>query len=126
MPFQLNTGTRRWQPGSSRTAGPPPRDAAARRARHGGVVGIIVLIEPQAGHRPDLDGKSWVVGGLRAVHAAAADPGTPDVPADRTLCGQDTRAMEKHSYHPASPGSAWYPPNLTPWLCRACDAAVHG
>ncbi|RAG85958.1 hypothetical protein DN069_09290 [Streptacidiphilus pinicola] len=87
-------------------------------------MGIIVLVEPQAGHTPDLDGKSWVVGGLRAVHAAASDPEAPGDPAGRTLCGQDTAAMEKHSYHPTAPGEHWYPANLTPWLCHDCDAAL--
>jgi hypothetical protein len=87
-------------------------------------VGIIVLIEPQAGHTPNLDGKTWVVGGLRAVHAAPSAPEAPGDPAGRTLCGKDTAPMEKHSYHPTAPGAHWYPPNLTPWLCRACDTAL--
>ena len=40
----------------------PSRDARVRAPRDRGGVGIIVLIEPQAGHTPNLDGKSWVSG----------------------------------------------------------------
>ncbi|MEZ0067817.1 hypothetical protein ABIA32_003833 [Streptacidiphilus sp. MAP12-20] len=86
-------------------------------------MGVIVLIEP-AERAPKYDSKSWVISGLRAVHAAKADPEVPDSPADRTLCGLATVGMEKHSYRPQDPGASWYPPNLTPWECKACSQAL--
>ncbi|MBF9068436.1 hypothetical protein [Streptacidiphilus fuscans] len=88
-------------------------------------MGVIVMIEPQAEHTPDVEGKSWVVGGLRAVHAARAADDVAGDPADTTLCGLATAGMEKHSYHPSGPGASWYPPNLTPWECKACSRALH-
>ncbi|WP_037604592.1 hypothetical protein [Streptacidiphilus rugosus] len=87
-------------------------------------MGVIVMVEPQTEHAPDLEAKSWVTGGLRAVHAALTDPDTPEDPADLTLCGKPTASMEKHSYHPQGPGATWYPPNLTPWQCTTCTQAL--
>jgi hypothetical protein len=87
-------------------------------------MGVIVMVEPQAEHRPDLEAKSWVTGGLRAVHAALTDPDAPGDPAEQTLCGKATAAMEKHSYQPQGPGASWYPPNLTPWECKACSQVL--
>lgn len=87
-------------------------------------MGVIVMVEPQTPHSPDLDGKSWVVGGLHAVHAALAAPDTPGDPAATTLCGLPTAGLEKHSYRPQGPGASWYPPNLTPWECKACSKAL--
>jgi hypothetical protein len=83
-----------------------------------------VLIEPQPGHTPSPGGKSWLTGGLRAVHAAPTDADTPGSPAEQTLCGMGTADMETHSYHPTGPGASWYPPNLSPWVCQTCNQAL--
>ncbi|MEY9965335.1 hypothetical protein ABIA33_003377 [Streptacidiphilus sp. MAP12-16] len=87
-------------------------------------MGVIVMIEPQAEHAPNFDAKNWVISGLRAVHAALTDPEVPEDPANQTLCGRATARMEKHSYQSQGPGASWYPPNLTPWECKACSQAL--
>lgn len=88
---------------------------------------LIVLVEPELQRVARLgSGGEEYVEGVRAVHAAAADPSVPGHPGDHTLCGADTQLMQTVDYRPSAPESPWYPPK---WhgsgrVCPICDAAV--
>ncbi|WP_405808128.1 hypothetical protein OG729_24750 [Streptomyces sp. NBC_00210] len=59
------------------------------------------------------------------VHAANAAPGSSTTPGPRTLCGQDTFAMEAASWKPSEhPGSSWYTPKYARLVCAECDAVM--
>ncbi|MED7947653.1 MULTISPECIES: hypothetical protein [unclassified Streptomyces] len=89
---------------------------------------LIVLLEPELQRVAPFGGAAdEYVEGVRAVHAAGADPSVPGAPGGSTLCGADTRRMQAVDYRPAEPGSSWYPPK---WhgsgkVCPHCDRAAH-
>ncbi|MFF3322456.1 hypothetical protein [Streptomyces sp. NPDC002889] len=59
------------------------------------------------------------------VHAASAAPGSSSKPGPRTLCGQDTFAMETASWKASEHcGSSWYPPEHARLVCAQCDAVM--
>ena len=89
---------------------------------------IVVLMETEPLEAPS-GGGNWAPGGIRALHAARTDPPVPEDPVpedppERTLCGMDARAMERHGYQPEQPSATWYPRNLEGWVCARCDAAL--
>ncbi|MFF8847919.1 hypothetical protein ACF08N_35310 [Streptomyces sp. NPDC015127] len=62
---------------------------------------------------------------VRRVHAANAAPGSSTAPGPRTLCGQDTFAMEAADWKPSEhPGSSWYTPEHAQLVCAQCDAVM--
>ncbi|MEU8512846.1 hypothetical protein AB0C76_14820 [Kitasatospora sp. NPDC048722] len=88
---------------------------------------LIVLLEPELQRVDHLgSGGEEYVEGVRAVHAAKADPSAPGARSDHTLCGADTRLMQTVDYKPSTPDSPWYPPR---WVgsgrvCPTCDTTV--
>lgn len=92
--------------------------AVPRYGTVGHMAGIVVLYELDQGQtgRAEAD-ESAVI----RVHAAGQDPGVPEDPLPRTLCGEDTAAMGHSHYRPGRPGDPWYPIYLRDRRCQACE-----
>ncbi|MFI9332987.1 hypothetical protein ACIGZJ_36310 [Kitasatospora sp. NPDC052868] len=91
---------------------------------------LIVLLEPRlqrVDHFGDSNVEQGYVEGVRAIHAAEADPSVPGDQSDHTLCGERTGRMQRSDYHPSSPGATWYPPRWhgSGLVCSRCDEIVH-
>ncbi|GAA0680208.1 hypothetical protein GCM10010193_37340 [Kitasatospora atroaurantiaca] len=88
------------------------------------MVSIVVLLEPELVRASALGDTTDYVEGVRAVHAAPADPSVPGNPDDLTFCGMDTGRMRRDPYQAPQPGATWYPPKWRGKVCSACDRVL--